>query len=141
MIIYSVNNVSGSIDRTILDSFNRMYPVLFIGKSLVFTEWYCILILCSSQDATVHILQLYFMVHMMALCNSHCDVLQFIQCILNNVYIFCKSKLFYTRHRISCLTSLLDSDIIYNTGMLVSCHYDEARTGLTTFMSIRRKEY
>lgn len=38
MIIYSVNNVSGSIDRTILDSFNRMYPVLFIGKSLVFIE-------------------------------------------------------------------------------------------------------
>lgn len=89
----------------------------------------------------MQILQLYFMVHMMALCNSHCDVLQFIQCILNNVYIFCKSKLFYTRHRISCLTSLLDSDIIYNTGMLVSCHYDEARTGLTTVMSIRRKEY
>lgn len=61
--------------------------------------------------------------------------------IMYTVYIFCKSKLFYTRHRISCLTSLLDSDIIYNTGMLVSCHYDEARTGLTTFMSIRRKEY
>lgn len=34
MIIYSVNNVSGSIDRTILDSFNRMYPVLFIYRKI-----------------------------------------------------------------------------------------------------------
>lgn len=91
----------------------------------------------------------------MLLCRSYSYISWFIwwHCVIHTVmfyssynaswimYIFCKSKLFYTRHRISCLTSLLDSDIIYNTGMLVSCHYDEARTGLTTFMSIRRKEY